>query len=307
MTGIVEFMDRNLALEAVRVTEAAALSASLLMGRGDEKAADQAAVDAMRKALNSLAIDGTVVIGEGERDEAPMLFIGERVGTGDGPRIDIALDPLEGTTITARGGQNALSVIAMAGEGGFLNAPGVYMDKIAVGVDVPDGVVDLDEEPGENLKNLAKAMQVHISNLVVCILDRPRHAELIAKVREAGARITLISDGDVSGVIATSQPDTGVDVYVGIGGAPEGVLAAANVLREFMFQRVYLWEGRREEAEQAKQVVRYLFRHYLSRPEEIDSDFVIASDPPWRRVADYVAGMTDGFALSTAERLGHRA
>ncbi|MEE8145895.1 MAG: class II fructose-bisphosphatase, partial [Kiloniellales bacterium] len=193
----------------------------------DEMAADQAAVDAMRKALNSLSIDGTVVIGEGERDEAPMLFIGERVGTGDGPKIDIALDPLEGTTITARGGQNALSVIAMAGEGGFLNAPDVYMDKIAVGVDVPDGVVDLDEEPGVNLRNLAKAMKVDIANVVVCILDRPRHAELIAKVREAGARITLISDGDVSGVIATSQPDTGVDVYIGIGGAPEGVLAAA--------------------------------------------------------------------------------
>ncbi len=227
MTEIIEIMDRNLALEAVRVTEAAALSASLLMGRGDEMAADQAAVDAMRKALNSLSIDGTVVIGEGERDEAPMLFIGERVGTGDGPKIDIALDPLEGTTITARGGQNALSVIAMAGEGGFLNAPDVYMDKIAVGVDVPDGVVDLDEEPGVNLKNLAKAMKVDIANVVVCILDRPRHAELIAKVREAGARITLISDGDVSGVIATSQPDSGVDVYVGIGGAPEGVLAAA--------------------------------------------------------------------------------
>ena len=227
MTEIIEIMDRNLALEAVRVTEAAALSASLLMGRGDEKAADQAAVDAMRKALNSLSIDGTVVIGEGERDEAPMLFIGERVGTGDGPKIDIALDPLEGTTITARGGQNALSVIAMAAEGGFLNAPDVYMDKIAVGVDVPDGVVDLDEEPGVNLRNLAKAMKVDIANVVVCILDRPRHAELIAKVREAGARITLISDGDVSGVIATSQPDTGVDVYIGIGGAPEGVLAAA--------------------------------------------------------------------------------
>ena len=227
MTEIIEFMDRNLALEAVRVTEAAALSASLLMGRGDEKAADQAAVDAMRKALNSLSIDGTVVIGEGERDEAPMLFIGERVGTGDGPKIDIALDPLEGTTITARGGQNALSVIAMAAEGGFLNAPDVYMDKIAVGVDVPDGVVDLDEEPDVNLKNLAQAMKVDIANIVVCILDRPRHAELIAKVREAGARITLISDGDVSGVIATSQPDSGVDIYVGIGGAPEGVLAAA--------------------------------------------------------------------------------
>lgn len=226
-TAVTEVMDRNLALEAVRVTEAAALSASLLMGQGDEKAADQAAVDAMRKALNSLAIDGTVVIGEGERDEAPMLFIGERVGTREGPKIDIALDPLEGTTITARGGQNALSVIAMAGEGGFLNAPDVYMDKIAVGHGVPDDVVDLDEEPGKNLHNLAKAMAVDVSNLVVCILDRPRHAELIAKVREAGARITLISDGDVSGVIATSQANSGVDVYLGIGGAPEGVLAAA--------------------------------------------------------------------------------
>ena len=220
-------MDRNLALEAVRVSEAAALSASRLMGRGDEKAADQAAVDAMRQALNSLNIAGTVVIGEGERDEAPMLYIGEKVGTGQGPKIDIALDPLEGTTITAKGGQNALAVLAMADDGGFLNAPDVYMDKIAVGGGLPDHVVDIDESPATNLKNLAQAKKVEIADLVVCILDRPRHAELIANVRAAGARIMLIGDGDVSGVMATSDPETGIDIYMGSGGAPEGVLAAA--------------------------------------------------------------------------------
>jgi fructose-1,6-bisphosphatase II / sedoheptulose-1,7-bisphosphatase len=232
-------MDRNLALEAVRVTEAAALSASRLMGRGDEKAADQAAVDAMRQALNSLAIDGTVVIGEGERDEAPMLFIGEKVGTGQGPRIDIALDPLEGTTITAKGGSNALSVIAMAEAGGFLNAPDVYMDKIAIGSGWGE-VVDLDETPKTNLVNLAKAKKAELSDLVVCILDRPRHSELIARVREAGSRIMLISDGDVSGVIATARPDSGVDIYIGSGGAPEGVLAAAalNCIGGFMQGRL---------------------------------------------------------------------
>ncbi len=219
-------MDRNLALEVVRVTEAAALSASMLMGRGDEKAADQAAVDAMRRALNGLAIEGTVVIGEGERDEAPMLFIGEKVGSG-GPKVDIALDPLEGTTITAKGGHNALAVVAMAAEGGFLNAPDVYMDKIAVGVGLPEGVVDLDEKPEQNLRALAKAKKVEVSDIVVCILDRPRHAELIARVRSAGARIMLIPDGDVSGVIATARADSGVDIYLGSGGAPEGVLAAA--------------------------------------------------------------------------------
>src|SRR5437588_6983479 len=219
-------MDRNLALEAVRVTEAAALSASRLMGRGDEKAADQAAVDAMRQALNSLSIEGTVVIGEGERDEAPMLYIGEKVGQG-GPKIDIALDPLEGTTITAKGGANALAVLAMADHGGFLNAPDVYMDKIAVGGGLPDEVVDLDEAPAANLKNLAQAKKVDIADLVVCILDRPRHQELIANVRAAGARIMLIGDGDVSGVMATSDPETGIDIYMGSGGAPEGVVAAA--------------------------------------------------------------------------------
>jgi len=224
---ITQHMDRNLALEAVRVTEAAALAASRLMGRGDEKAADQVAVDAMRSALNSLTIQGTVVIGEGERDEAPMLYIGEKVGNGEGPEIDIALDPLEGTTITAKGLTNALAVVAMAEHGGFLNAPDVYMDKIAVGGGLPDGVVDLDETPGKNLKNLAKAKKAEAGDLVVCILDRPRHEELIAKVREAGARITLISDGDISGVIATSQVESGIDLYMGAGGAPEGVLAAS--------------------------------------------------------------------------------
>ncbi len=227
MSDLPAKMDRNLALEAVRITEAAALAASKLMGRGDEKAADQAAVDAMRQAFNGLAIRGTVRIGEGERDEAPMLYIGEEVGTGDGPKIDIALDPLEGTTITAKGGGNALAVMAMAEEGGFLNAPDTYMDKIAVGGGLPDNIVDLDASPAENLRALAKAKGLEIGDLVACILDRPRHEELIAKTREAGARIMLIGDGDVSGVIATATPETGVDIYMGTGGAPEGVLAAA--------------------------------------------------------------------------------
>jgi len=219
-------LDRNLALEAVRVTEIAALAASKWMGRGDEKSADQAAVDAMRQGLNSLPIDGTVVIGEGERDEAPMLFIGEKVGSG-GPKIDIALDPLEGTTITAKGGPNAMAVMAFAETGGFLHAPDVYMDKIAVGGGLPAGVVDIDRSPADNVKALAKAKACEASDIVVCILDRPRHADLIKAVRAAGARIKLIPDGDVAGVIATSTPGTGIDLYLGSGGAPEGVLAAA--------------------------------------------------------------------------------
>ena len=209
------------------MTERAAIASCIWMGRGDEHAADQAAVDAMRQALNVLDIDGTVVIGEGERDEAPMLYIGERVGSGRGPKVDIALDPLEGTTITATGGPNAISCIAMAGEGGFLNAPDTYMDKIAVGGGLPEGVIRIDAEPAENLANLAKAKDIQVSDLVVLILDRPRHQELIAKVRAAGARIRLIRDGDVAGVIATARPDSGIDIYMGIGGAPEGVLAAA--------------------------------------------------------------------------------
>ena len=224
-------MDRDLALEVVRVTEEAAIAASRFLGRGDEDSADQAAVDAMRWALNGLNIDATVVIGEGERDKAPMLFIGEKVGNGQGSgkslRVDIAIDPIEGTTITAKGGPNALSVIAMANEGGFLHAPDVYMQKIAVGGGLPEGVIDIDASPQNNLSNLARAKSCEVSDLVACILDRPRHEELIAAVRQAGARIMLISDGDVSGVIATTQPQSGVDIYMGTGGAPEGVLAAA--------------------------------------------------------------------------------
>ena len=221
--------DRNFALEAVRVTEAAALSCARWMGRGQEKKADAAAVAAMREALNGLSIDGTVVIGEGERDKAPMLYIGEKVGNsaGTGPKIDIALDPLEGTTICAKGGVNALAVMAMAEKGGFLHAPDVYMNKIAVGGGLPEGVIDLDDTPLKNLKNLAKAKKCDVADLVAVILERDRHKELIAKVREAGARIQLIADGDVAGIIATSRSDTGVDIYMGIGGAPEGVLAAA--------------------------------------------------------------------------------
>ena len=218
-------MDRNLALEAVRVTEAAALNCARLTGRGDEKAADQAAVDAMRKAFDSLAIDGTVVIGEGERDEAPMLYIGEKVGCG-GPKVDIALDPLEGTTICATGAPNALAVIAMADGGNLLHCPDTYMEKIATGA-VGKGVVDLNKTPTENLRALAEAKRCRVEDLTVIILSRPRHEALIKEVRQAGARIRLISDGDVSAAIATTKPETGIDLLLGIGGAPEGVLAAA--------------------------------------------------------------------------------
>lgn len=220
-------LDRNLELEAVRVTEAAAIAAHKLMGRGDEKAADQLAVNAMRSYLNKMDIEGTIVIGEGERDEAPMLYIGEQVGTGKGPEVDIALDPLEGTTILATGGQNSLAVIAMTERGKFLHAPDVYMDKIAIGFGFKEQIINLDNSPIENLRNIASAKKCDIDELVTVILDRPRHEELIARVREAGARIQLIKDGDVAAIIATAMPEAGVDVYMGIGGAPEGVLAAA--------------------------------------------------------------------------------
>ncbi|MDD4615774.1 MAG: class II fructose-bisphosphatase [Alphaproteobacteria bacterium] len=257
------YNDRNLAMELVRVSEAAALSASLLVGRGDEKAADQAAVNAMRRTLNILDINGTVVIGEGERDEAPMLYIGEKVGSGKGPKVDIALDPLEGTSITARGGANALAVVALAEAGGFLHAPDVYMDKIAVGAGLPANVVDLDASPAENIKNLAKAKGAEISDIQVCILERPRHNELIAKVRETGARIMLIGDGDVSGIIATSQADTGVDLYLGSGGAPEGVLAAAALqcIGGFMQGRL-LFRNDDERGRAAKAGIKDLNRKY---------------------------------------------
>lgn len=219
--------DRNLALESVRVTESAALAAYDFMGGGDDKAVDQAAVSAMHRTLNRLALDGTVRIGEGAEGEAEKLYVGETLGTGDGPKVDIALVALEGTTIVARGGPNALAVIAMAEDGGFLTVPNIYMDKIAVGPGLPDGIVDLDNEPADNLAALADAKEIEVTDLVVCMLDRPRHAELIAKIRETGARIRLIQDGDVSGVIAATQPEAGVDIFLGIGGAPQGVLAAA--------------------------------------------------------------------------------
>jgi fructose-1,6-bisphosphatase II / sedoheptulose-1,7-bisphosphatase len=218
--------DRNLALELVRVSEAGALAASRWMGRGKKNEADGAAVEAMRRAFDSVAIDGTVVIGEGEMDEAPMLYIGEKVGSG-GPAMDIAIDPLEGTTITAKGAPNAMTTVALAEAGNFLHAPDIYMDKIAVGPGLPAGVVDLDAPVAENLRNLAAAKKRDIGDIVVCTLERDRHAEIIAKCREAGARIMLIDDGDVSGVISVSQPESGIDIYIGSGGAPEGVLSAA--------------------------------------------------------------------------------
>ncbi|MFO1014228.1 MAG: class II fructose-bisphosphatase [Caulobacteraceae bacterium] len=219
-------LDRGLVLEAVRVTEAAAIAAWRLAGRGDEKEADQAAVDAMRTALNELPIDGLIVIGEGERDEAPMLFIGEKVGKG-GPRVDIALDPLEGTTLTAKAMANALAVMAWAPAGTLLNAPDTYMDKIACGPGFKPGIINLDATPADNVKALAAAKGVKPEDITVCVLDRPRHADIIASLRGVGARVHLITDGDVAGVINTADPETGIDLYIGQGGAPEGVLACA--------------------------------------------------------------------------------
>jgi fructose-1,6-bisphosphatase II / sedoheptulose-1,7-bisphosphatase len=222
-------LDRVLVLEMVRVTEAAAIAASAWIGRGDNDAADAAAVEAMRAALNTLPMDGTVVIGEGERDEAPMLFIGEKVGSaqGSGPKIDIALDPLEGTTITAKAGPNALAVLAIAEEGGLLNAPDTYMEKLAIGPGYPDGTIDLARSVEDNVSAIARAKGVKPSEIVACVLDRPRHDAIIAALRGLGCGIQLIPDGDVAGVIAVTNPDTGIDVYMGSGGAPEGVLAAA--------------------------------------------------------------------------------
>jgi fructose-1,6-bisphosphatase II / sedoheptulose-1,7-bisphosphatase len=221
-------LDRVLTLELARVTERAAVAAARFRGRGDERAADQAAVDAMRRELNRLPIDARVVIGEGERDAAALLYVGEEVGTGSGPKVDIALDPLEGKTICAKNGPNALAVIAIAERGGLLNAPDVYMEKIAIGPGYPAGVVDLDASPAENIRALAKAKGVDVAHIAACVLERPRHAAIIEELRSIGAAIRLIGDGDVAGVIDTTAPDTtGIDIYLGVGGAPEGVLAAA--------------------------------------------------------------------------------
>jgi fructose-1,6-bisphosphatase class II len=219
-------LDRNLAIELVRVTEFAALAAAKHIGRGDEKIADQAAVDAMRTSLNAMTIEGTVVIGEGERDEAPMLFIGEKVGQG-GPKVDIALDPLEGTTITAKGGENAMAVIALAQDGGFLNAPDVYMEKISSNIKNNENIISIQQDLKSNIKELAKYKNINVEDMIICVLDRERHQNAIEEIRSLGSRIKMIDDGDVSAVISSALPNNIIDMYYGIGGAPEGVLAAA--------------------------------------------------------------------------------
>ncbi|MCP1336052.1 class II fructose-bisphosphatase [Futiania mangrovi] len=287
-------LDRVLTLELVRVTEAAAVACYGLIGRGDEKAADQAAVDAMRRALNTLPIKGRIVIGEGERDEAPMLFIGEEVGTGDGPDVDIALDPLEGTTLTAKAMPNALTTIAMAEGGSLLHAPDVYMDKIAVGPGLPAGVVDLDADPAENIKELATAKKCHPSEITACILDRPRHADIIDRVRSTGASIRLITDGDVAGVIHTTDAATGIDIYLGTGGAPEGVLAAA-ALRCIggQMQGRLVFRNEEEKARAHRIGVTDLNKKYAME-EMASGDVMFAA-----------TGVTSGSMLSGVKREGH--
>lgn len=294
LTSASHVLDRVLVLEMVRVTEAAAIAASKLVGRGDEKAADAAAVEAMRKAFDELDIDGTVVIGEGERDEAPMLFIGEKVGgaPGKGPKIDIALDPLEGTTITAKAGANAMAVLAAAEKGCLLNAPDVYMEKLAVGPGYPEGVIDLSKSASENVKSVAKAKGVNPDEIIVCVLDRPRHGELIAELRGLGCGIQLIPDGDVAGVIAVTDPDTTVDIYMGSGGAPEGVLAAA-ALRCVggQFNARLLFRNADEKARARKWGIEDLDRIY--RLEELaKGDCIFAA-----------TGVTDGSLLDGVKRL----
>ena len=291
MTDSSNPLDRVLVLEMVRVTEAAAIAASTLTGRGDEKAADAAAVEAMRAAFNDLDIDGTVVIGEGERDEAPMLYIGEKVGTGQGPAIDIALDPLEGTTICATAGPNSLAVLAISEQGGLLNAPDVYMDKIAVGPGYPANVIDLDRSPAENVRAVAAAKGVSPADIMVCVLDRPRHEAMIAELRGLGCGVMLIGDGDVAGVIATSDPDTTIDVYMGSGGAPEGVLACA-ALRCVggQFKGRLLFRNDDERARAAKWGVTDLDRQY-DLTDLAKGDCIFAA-----------TGVTDGSLLAGVKR-----
>ena len=286
-------LDRVLVLEMVRVTEAAAIAASKLVGRGDEKAADHAAVEAMRAAFNTLDFDGTVVIGEGERDEAPMLYIGEKVGCGigTGPKIDIALDPLEGTTITAKAGPNALAVLAIAEEGGLLNAPDVYMDKLAIGPGYAEGLVGLERTPTENIIALAKAKGVEPNEIIACVLDRPRHEKLIAELRGLGCGIVLIPDGDVAGVIAVTNPDTTIDIYMGSGGAPEGVLAAAALkCVGGQFQGRLLFRNDDEKARARKWGVTELDRIY-KLDDLVKGDAIFAA-----------TGVTDGSLLEGVKR-----
>ncbi|GHF26118.1 fructose-1,6-bisphosphatase [Kordiimonas sediminis] len=286
-------LDRVLVLEMVRVTEAAAVACHKWIGRGDEKAADAAAVKAMRESLNDLSIDGTVVIGEGERDEAPMLYIGEKVGKG-GVKADIALDPLEGTTICAKAMQNSLAVIAIAQEGCLLNAPDVYMDKIAVGGGLPEGVVDLDNTIEENVKAVAKAKGQAVEDTMVCVLDRPRHAKMIDELRALGCGVTLIGDGDVAGVIATTNPDTGIDMYMGSGGAPEGVLAAAALrCTGGQIQGRLTFRNDDERARAAKWGIEDLNRKYDTK-DMAKGDVIFAA-----------TGVTDGSMLSGVRKTSH--
>lgn len=287
-------LDRVLVLEMVRVTEAAAIAASKLIGRGDEKAADAAAVEAMRLAFNDLYMDGTVVIGEGERDEAPMLYIGEKVGSaiGTGPKIDIALDPLEGTTITAKAGPNALAVLAISEEGGLLNAPDVYMEKLAIGPGYPDGTIDLKKSVRDNVESVANAKGVDPHEIIVCVLDRPRHERLIAQLRAIGCGIMLIPDGDVAGVIATTDPETTIDIYMGSGGAPEGVLACA-ALRCVggQFQGKLLFRNEDEKSRARKWGITDLDKVYELN-ELAKGDCIFAA-----------TGVTDGSLLDGVKRL----
>ena len=285
-------LDRNLALEVVRVTEAAALAASKLMGRGDEKMADQAAVDAMRTTLNSLAIEGTVVIGQGERDEAPMLYIGEKVGLGRGPKIDIALDPLEGTTLTAKDMPNALTVIAMAPRGTLLHAPDVYMEKLAIGPGHKPGTVTMSMSPSERVSALAAAKGCSTEDITVCILDRPRHEDLIAEVRSTGAAIRLITDGDVAGVMHCAEPEiTGIDMYMGSGGAPEGVLAAAALkCMGGQFYGKLLFRNDDERARARKAGITNFDRVY-TRDDLVRSDVIFSA-----------TGVTNGSLLAGIKR-----
>ena len=287
-----EFHDRMLSLGLARVSEAAAIACARWVGRGDEKAADQAAVDAMRRQLNALDISGTVVIGEGERDEAPMLYIGEEVGTGKGPEVDIALDPLEGTTLTANDMPNALAVIAMGPRGTMLHAPDVYMDKLAIGPGYRTGVVTLDMPPAERVSALAAAKGCSVTDITVCVLDRDRHAEMIAEIRSTGAAIRLITDGDVAGVMHCAEPDrTGIDMYMGSGGAPEGVLAAAALkcMGGQMFGRL-LFRNDDERARAAKAGITNLSRVY-TRDDMVTGDVIFAA-----------TGVTDGSLLPGIRR-----
>ncbi|SES66550.1 class II fructose-bisphosphatase [Oceanicella actignis] len=288
------FKDRMLSLGLARVSEAAAIAAARLIGRGDEKAADQAAVDAMRKQLDLLDIKGTVVIGEGERDEAPMLYIGEEVGTGDGPEVDIALDPLEGTTLTAKAMPNALAVIAMGPRGSMLHAPDVYMDKLAIGPGYPEGVVRLDMSPAERVEALARAKGVRPSDITCCVLERPRHEEMIRELRSTGCAIRLITDGDVAGVMHCAEPgQTGIDMYMGQGGAPEGVLAAAALKcmgGQIMGRLVFRNDDERARA--AKAGITDLDRVY-TRDDMVRADVIFAA-----------TGVTDGSILRGARRDG---